>query len=445
MRLDLFYRSSGKNYVWLEPAMHVAFRLFFRKIYVHNQSGVPPFKPVLIASNHPTAFVDPILFCEFFDPPVYNMTRGDIFRKPLYRKLMESVNMFPVYRHRDGYAERDRNEETFEYCRNKLHDGHTINIFVEGIHHLDKRVLTPIQKGIARIAFGAYERHPSDELQIVPVGCNYIYGDRPRDEVKLVVGSPIYVRDYWKMYLENPNMAIAGLCTDIEKELRSVCYHIENGGDDALAERLLDLWRSEHPASLLPIVEYSGNRFFGEKAVLDRLNGLATYEKSKLQEQVDAYFSAVEKAELTDAALLHPEHGSISWSLFLAAGFAPFLLGGILSWPVRRLANFATDKLVKKREFSTSITLGTAFFSGLLYCALFLIAGLVLSAPVLISLALLLPILAGFFLFYREIWARWRMARKARRHPKREELLRLRGAIPFVLIDQATSSSTTKP
>ncbi|GAB4498640.1 MAG: hypothetical protein OHK0019_34290 [Saprospiraceae bacterium] len=430
MRLDLFYKSTGKNYLWMEPLMHITLRLFFRKIYLHNRYGVPALKPVLIASNHPTAFVDPILFCEFFDPPVYNMTRGDIFRKPFFRKLMESVNMFPVFRHRDGYGERDRNEETFEYCKDKLRNGHTINIFVEGEHHLDKRVLTPIQKGIARIAFSTFESYPSDDLQIVPVGCNYVWGDRVRDEIKLNVGEPIFVKNYWKTYLENPNAAIASLCSDIETALKSVCYHIEKREDDALAERLLTLWRSENPASLLPVVEHSGDRFFAEKAVLDRLNALSDLEKNTLREKTNTYFAALEKVGLSDEALSHPKHAGSGWLTFLVAGFLPFAAGGIASWPVRWLANFTTNKLVKKREFRTSILLGVAYFGGLLYCAAMLIAGLIAGSPILISMALLLPFLSWFYLFYREILARWSAARAAAKHPRREEILALRRAIP---------------
>ncbi|MBK6997472.1 MAG: 1-acyl-sn-glycerol-3-phosphate acyltransferase [Lewinellaceae bacterium] len=101
------YRYIRKSHGWiyniLHPVVQLECRMLFRKIYFHNRKGVPANKPVLIASNHPTAFIDPIFLCVFLEPPVYNMTRGDIFRKPFYRKLMEHCNMFPVYRQRDGY------------------------------------------------------------------------------------------------------------------------------------------------------------------------------------------------------------------------------------------------------------------------------------------------------------------------------------------------------
>ena len=110
-------KSKGWIYNLLLPSIHLEYRKLFQKIHLHNRKGVPANKPVLIASNHPTAFIDPLFFCIFFDPPVYNMTRGDIFRKPFFRKLLEHCNMFPVYRQRDGYDKRDRNDEVFEYCQ----------------------------------------------------------------------------------------------------------------------------------------------------------------------------------------------------------------------------------------------------------------------------------------------------------------------------------------
>jgi 1-acyl-sn-glycerol-3-phosphate acyltransferase len=264
-------KSSGWLYMVYHPMAHIAYRLLFKKIYLHNRQGIKADAPVLIAANHPTAFVDPILFCIFFDPPVYNMTRGDLFRKPFFRRILEGVNMFPVFRRRDGFDGRDRNDEVFEYCQRKMMEGVAVNIFVEGEHHLDKRVL-PAQKGIARVAFGTYERHRLDELQIVPVGCNYISGERPRDEVQVIVGQPIFVKDYWGSYQQNPANAIAQLCRDIETALREqCCYHIEDRKDYALAEQLLEIWRNDRPAKHLPIVEHNAGRFFGRKSPVEPL------------------------------------------------------------------------------------------------------------------------------------------------------------------------------
>ncbi len=419
------HQSTGWFYLFIHPFVHVVYRLLFRKIYLHKRPGVKPNTPVLLAANHPTAFVDPIFFCLFFDPPVYNMTRGDIFRKPFFRKVLESLNMFPVFRKRDGYQGRDRNDDMFEFCQKKLLSRVAVNIFVEGEHHLDKRVL-PTQKGITRIAFGTYQQHRLEDLQIVPVGCNYVYGDRTRDEAKIIVGTPLFIKDYWPDYEQNPNAAINLLCSDIHIALKAICYHIEDPADDVLAEQLLSLWRNDHPAMHLPIVEDQAPRFWGEKALLDQLNEMPEAEKSLLQERTTAYFSALEKAGLKDEALAHPEYASLNWLLFLLPLTPIALFGFLLESPVRWVVYRITRKLVKKREFYTSVLMGMGVLVGGIYLAGMLIAGLLLDAPWLVTLSLLMPLLAWISIFWKETLLRWKCAQAAKAHPEREHLLALR-------------------
>jgi glycerol-3-phosphate O-acyltransferase / dihydroxyacetone phosphate acyltransferase len=423
-------QSSGWLYLLLTPLIHVVYLLLFRKIYLHNRQGVKPNTPVLIAANHPTAFIDPIFFTTFFAPPVYNMTRGDIFRKPFFRKLLESCNMFPVFRLRDGYQERDRNDEVFEYCQNKLLNRVTVNIFVEGEHHMDKRVL-PLQKGIARIAFGTYARHKLDDLQVVPVGCNYIYGDHIRDEAKIIVGDPLYIKDYWPTYEQNPNLAINQLCKDILKSLKSICYHIEDRADDVLAEQLLSLCRNDNPASFLPVIEHHASLFQKEKDVLNRLNEMAESEKNALRERVTTYFSALENAGISDEALTHPEHAKPERFLLLLPIAPIALLGYVLGFPVRYLVFRVARKTVKKREFYTSVLMGMTVLIGGFYFSLMFFTGLMTGASWLVTLALLLPILAWVSVFWKETLIRWKAATKAKNHSGSTELLALRSAIRF--------------
>jgi len=423
-------KSKGWIYNALLPAIYLEYRMLFRKIYLHNRKGVPSNKPVLIASNHPTAFIDPIFFCLFFDPPVYNMTRGDIFRKPFYRKLLEHCNMFPVYRKRDGYGKHDRNDEVFEYCQQKMLDGVAVNIFVEGEHHLDKRVLS-MQKGIARIAFGTYENHKLDDLQVIPVGCNYVAGDILRDEAKLNVGSPLFIKDYWERYQESPGAAINALCSDIRNALIEICYHIEDRDDDVLAEQLLTLWRNDNPANLLPIVENSNNRFLGEKKVLESVNTMAKEQKVVLFEQTSNYFEVLEQAGVNDESLTQPQRGDWTWMLLFILGSIPNALGYILSWPVQALAQWVTKNKVKKREFRTSILLGVGAIGNLFYYIIVFSVGLFMGWPILVSTAIMLPLLTWFSFFWNERLAQWHAARAALKHPDRDKMLAMRKVINY--------------
>lgn len=421
-------QSTGWFYLFFTPFIHVVYRLLFRKIYLHNRQGVKPNTPVLLAANHPTAFIDPIFFTSFFAPPVYNMTRGDIFRKPFFRKFLMSCNMFPVFRKRDGYQGRDRNDEVFEFCRNKLQNRVTVNIFVEGEHHLDRRVL-PAQKGIARIAFGTYEQHRMDDLQIIPVGCNYVDGMCTRDEAKIIVGPPMFIKDYWPAYENNPAAAINQLCRDIETALKRICYHIEDRADDTLVEQVLTLWRSDHPADHVPIVETIAPRFFGEKELINKINDMPKPEKEVLREQTAQYFNALEQAGLKDEGLMHPEHAKPDRMLFIVLTSPIAISGFLIGWPVRWLVYRTAHRTVKKREFYTSVLMGLAVVYGGFYLLGLLLTGLFTNTPSLITFALLMPLLAWLSIFWKETFLRWKAARKAAKHPDREQLLALRNTI----------------
>ncbi|TNE59276.1 MAG: hypothetical protein EP344_08870 [Bacteroidetes bacterium] len=431
MKFSLRHQSTGKLYRYLVPSGHLMLRGFFKKIYTGNRNVVPEDKPVLIAANHPTAFVDPCLLCVMIDVPIYNMARGDIFRKPFFRKLLESINMFPVFRVRDGYTGRDRNDAVFKFCSDQLVHHRVVTIYVEGEHRLVKQV-RPVQKGIVRIAFGSYEQHQMDELQIIPAGCTYMYGDRPRDEVMVQFGSPIFVRDYWEEYQTDPNAATNRLIGDIESGLREVCLHLDDLEDAPLLEDVLTLHRSSHPEPPLPLITYSSVPFQREKALCNWLNTLPADAKGRLADQTTAYFNALRQAGISDAALCNPQWGSWQWLLLFLIGLPAFLVGWLTSWPVIAVARYVADKKVRKLEFYTSVRMGAGHLSGMLYYFLVFLISLITWNPWWIALSLGLPFLGWFSMFYREQWQKWAGARTALRHPARVQLKQARQAIEIL-------------
>jgi glycerol-3-phosphate O-acyltransferase / dihydroxyacetone phosphate acyltransferase len=434
MKFSLRRYSSGTAYTYFSQLTPLLMIGFFRKIHVNNRKGIPPGKPVLLASNHPTAFVDPFLLGTFADPPLYNMTRGDLFKKPIFRKILESYNMFPIFRARDGYVEQDRNDPIIEYCVGQLQQKKIVTIYVEGEHHLDKR-LKPVQKGIARIAFAAYERHSDPELQVIPAACNYRRGDAPRDDAMVNVGSPIYIRDYWEEYRQAPAKAILRLCRDVENALKPLCFHIQNPEDDALGEQLLTLHRSEHPDPGLPPLCYETNRFADEKSVLDALNHLDPVEKEALRLRAGEYFGQLAEAGLDDAALSNPQRADLNAFMLFVPGFLPFVVGYLSAWPLATLAENVARSKVKKREFLTSVWMGVGFIGGILYYFGLLLAALVSARPVWVATALLLPLLGWFSRYYIERWVSWSAAFKAKKHPKRAALLEKRARLKLVSRD----------
>ncbi|MEI7587699.1 hypothetical protein, partial [Runella sp.] len=219
------------------------------------------------------------------------------------------------------------------------------------------------------------------------------------------------------------------LCADLEIALQKYCFHVEQTEDQQAAEQLLELYRSEHPAPLLPATHYNTDKFESEKAVVDRLNALEAVKKEQLKNDLNAYFGALRVAELKDAALIHPEWGNPAWLLFFVLGLVPAFVGWLGNRPPAFLARYVTKKAVKKKEFVTSVLYGVGYLGAMVYYILCTVISLFVGNPYLIGLVLLLPVLWWFSAFYRELWARWTGARRARGHGERERLLGMRGKL----------------
>ncbi|MEY4108182.1 MAG: hypothetical protein RL181_2524, partial [Bacteroidota bacterium] len=179
-------------YYIVRPIARLALLIYYRKIYLSHLERIPRGKPVILASNHPTAFMEPCLMAVFMRQPLSYLVRGDFFQKPIYNFLLRALKMIPIYRIIDlGYQGLKNNFATFAACYEALSRNQTIMIFPEGMTLHEKR-LRPIQKGIGRIVAGAYQQYPDmQEIFVVPVGVNFTYAEQPRGEAMIDIGEPI--------------------------------------------------------------------------------------------------------------------------------------------------------------------------------------------------------------------------------------------------------------
>ncbi len=208
-------------------SMAIVTRLYFRKWQVANYSKIPHKGPVIFASNHQNAFLDPLVI--YYSQPRKNffLVRANIFKNPIARFWLETFHMLPIYRVRDGLREVAKNDIIIQKCVKILTNGNDpLVIFAEGNHSL-RRALRPLQKGIARIAFATMEANNFEvDLAVVPVGLNYGRHTRSRSDIFLNYGKPIYLKQYTELYKENPNKAYQKLITDIFEELDKVVLSI---------------------------------------------------------------------------------------------------------------------------------------------------------------------------------------------------------------------------
>ena len=208
-------------------SMAIVTRLYFRKWQVANYSKIPHKGPVIFASNHQNAFLDPLVI--YYSQPRKNffLVRANIFKNPIARFWLETFHMLPIYRVRDGLREVAKNDIIIQKCVKILTNGNDpLVIFAEGNHSL-RRALRPLQKGIARIAFATMEANNFEvDLAVVPIGLNYGRHTRSRSDIFLNYGKPIYLKQYTELYKENPNKAYQKLITDIFEELDKVVLSI---------------------------------------------------------------------------------------------------------------------------------------------------------------------------------------------------------------------------
>jgi len=144
--------------------------IFCRRIIINKPELLKRKGPLLLACNHPNSFLDAAILADLFKHPVYSLTRGDVFRKPFYRKLLTSLNMFPVYRTSEGTENMNINYETFTACRKIFDEKGIVLIFSEG-RCINEWHLRPLMKGTARLAFSSWDENIP--LEVLPVGINY--------------------------------------------------------------------------------------------------------------------------------------------------------------------------------------------------------------------------------------------------------------------------------
>ncbi len=89
-------------YFILKVIFKIALRIFFQKIEVKNRHLIPAEGPLLIASNHPNTFMDPIAIAAITRQEIYFIAKATFFNSSVTSWLLHKMNLIPVYRREDG-------------------------------------------------------------------------------------------------------------------------------------------------------------------------------------------------------------------------------------------------------------------------------------------------------------------------------------------------------
>lgn len=201
MQSDLFCSMTKESKsIWYSMwswGLKRALELFFRRMDVIGAENIPKDKPVIFASNHTNALLDPLVITYFSGKQHYFMTRADVFKVKLLDMLFRSWRMLPMFRMKDGMETLSQNNAVMDFVTGKLVKGGSMIIFPEASHFW-KRTIHPLKKGLVRMAYEVLEHDPNSELVIIPVGLFYNDMHRVNQDVLVKFGAPISVKDFPK-------------------------------------------------------------------------------------------------------------------------------------------------------------------------------------------------------------------------------------------------------
>jgi 1-acyl-sn-glycerol-3-phosphate acyltransferase len=222
-------------YNFLKAYFNLGLHLFFKKIKIVGKENVPDQGAVMFVANHQNALIDALLVGTQNGRRTYFVARADVFKKPLYKKILAMIYMMPIYRIRDGIKSLSKNEAIFEKSKNVLNDGECFAIFPEGNHAFERK-LRPLSKGFTRIALGVLDENPNLNLKIVPIGINYSNHRNYRSSVSLYFGKAIKVKDFHHGDFAKDSLALK---EEVASRLRKLITHIdENENYEAKARAL---------------------------------------------------------------------------------------------------------------------------------------------------------------------------------------------------------------
>lgn len=366
----------------LKYLMQLTSSVFFRSITIRNADNIPADAPLMVLSNHPSTFMDPIVIATVLDRPLYFLAKGELFKTKFSRWLFPRLNMIPVYRKQDDPQLMGNNEATFVKCFEHLERSGAILMFPEGIS-ITERKLKPLKTGAARIVLGAEARNNFQlNSKIICIGLNYKNPHKFKQHLYINVHQPITLMDYKDLYGKDPFEAVRQLTEDIRKQLESIIIDIEDERTDELVASIELLYKYTIHKELGNIPGDQDADFEVTKTIVETVRYFKEKDPGRvenIEKQIREYLKELELAGIEDKDLAkHQKKGSI-----LSTGFQvtflfllgmPFYLYGLIhNFLPFEIPGWIAKRISKSIEFRGAIGMVGGFFTFLIFYTAFIV------------------------------------------------------------------------
>ncbi len=400
----------------------LATRVFFKSLQVKNKQNIPKKGALIVISNHPNTFMDPILIASQVYSPLYFMANASVFVSPFTKWLFEKLHMIPIQRKNDTNKEKYNNEQIFQRCFDHLKHQKAILIFPEGVSIRERR-LQELKTGTARIALGA-EAQNNFQLgtKILTVGLNYSQPDSFRSDVLINFDEVIYVKDYEKLYKEDPQKAVKALTEEMRKRLETHTIHTYSADEDYLGFQIDKVYGEQLDEEIELSKKEQEQTYLMNKGIIEAVRYFNEKQPERVQtfrKKIEKYITNLERLNLQDEvfknkkkhkkSLFASSLGDLCFFVFLfPIFFWGWLNNFIPYWFPQRVAK-SIVKWTDMEEYTAPVMMITGvivfpFFYLIESFAVYWFFGVQIAFLYLITLA---P--AGFFaLFYGTKWIKQR-------------------------------------
>ncbi len=402
-------------YAILKLIVRISLKVFFRKIKVSSLGSVPKKGPMIVVSNHPNTFMDPLLVAAHVKAPVYFLANSSIFATPFTRWLFKKLHMVPIQRKIDSNKTNLSNEQIFEKCYDFLEKDGTLLIFPEGWSQWGRR-LRPLKTGTARIALGAEAKQDFKlGVKIITFGLNYSKPESFRSEVFIKIGKPIEVKDYKNQYEEDSFQAVQQLTEAIKTQLEDLTITTQNEAEDQLAQHIETLYKRKLSEEIKLSDQKKEQEHLITKGIVDALQHFALHDPERVkrfEKDLQRYLTDLDRLDLNDEVFSKKPKkkkgilwASVQTALYFVLGFVPFLYGllnNYVPYIIPSQIAYKIVKLSKVEEYIAPVMMlsGVFTFSFFYILQTWLVHWFVGDFWITLAYFLSLPLSGFFALFY---------------------------------------------